>query len=98
MKKYKEGDIIVCLPGFDTSDRTPGVSGGAGWKEGKMYKLRRMEGEEIDGCGIIVWPDTGGCGIYSQACRPATSEEIEWYKKGNRNIEEMPKILAYEIY
>lgn len=75
---YSKDEIIVCLPGFTTSD-TGTDKGGSGYKEGKICKVSDSNSSDI------VWPREGN-GIYIQATRKALDHEIQAYDEGIRSI------------
>lgn len=95
--KFKEKDIVVALPGFNNSDMKSN-SGGGGYKVGKIFQIKNTDSYNTKNgeAGYIIWPDDNFSGVYAQACRMATEEEIQAYKEGIKNIKDI--IYTYDIY
>ena len=70
--------ILVCIPGYEKLETSGGNSGGAGYVDGVMSKVK-------DGAFFK------NCGVYGKALRLANPQEIEAYDKGIRNIYHMEK-------
>lgn len=89
---FNKGDIVVCLPGFDTSDYGA-YKGGSGYKDGKMCAITSDIFSDS-----IIWPANGG-GIHSQAVRLTTEHESKAYHEGIRYLKDVPiPELKYEIF
>lgn len=89
--ELQEKQWYVCLPGFKKEGNyTSNLSGGSGYKEGRVFKSKYFsdtkKGEDV----FVVWPEEGDNGIFCQALRPATEWEIE-HKKALTSPQ-------YEIY
>ena len=91
---YKAGDIVVCLPGFNTYKETIlGSGAGSGYEEGRMVNVLKYDEN------YIVWPAPAGSGIFKHALRLATEHEIKYYKEGVRYLKDVPvPELTYEIF
>lgn len=96
--QFKEGDIVVSLPGFNPTDNKEKEipPGGYGWKEEEINKLKSIDKPYATGlyncwtCGPIK-------GIKNIALRLADPDEIEAYNKGITSIKNIePK--QYLIY
>lgn len=87
---YKVDDVVVCLPGFnDEVSWANSKTGGAGYKENKVFRIKEISS---DSGHSIIWPEEDR-GVYSQAVRKATIQEIEKYVKDNKcDIEEILEI------
>lgn len=96
MEELKTNDIVVCKPGFNTTD-SGYLKGGIGYIEGQILKI-----SSFTSSGNIVWSKNQERGVWKQAVRKATEREIlEFTNKGISNISEMPKeeiINNYNIW
>lgn len=64
MAKYKVGDILRCIPGFKPESSS---SGGAGYKEGLIFSVKRITNNSSEG-NTIYWSKEGsGLGVYERA-------------------------------
>jgi len=89
----KPGDILVCLPGFTTSDyanlskKNVSDAGGAGYEDGLMGKANAERDNDIQ------WNFKGGNGVHARALRKATDLEKSAFEKGIKNINDINKML-----
>lgn len=71
--EFKDGDVVICLPGFingDTPYKMEAGStkhGGSGYKNGKVFKIGRISPRYKD--GFILWPSDGSNGVYSSVVK-----------------------------
>lgn len=91
--EYKVGDFVTCLEGFNNDGAyVSNKSGGSGYKVGKVIQIDRIDPPYKGKGSGILWPKEG-CGIYEQAVRASTIEEVEQYVKDNKcSIEEILEI------
>ncbi len=90
--ELKQGMWVVCLPDFNReSNWHDEKSGGAGWEENKMFKIRKFTDENRGLDKQVAWPEGDYSGVFCQALRLATQQEIE---TGIVNV----KNENYEIY
>lgn len=66
MKEFKLGDTVRCLPGFQSSGRGNPYNGGAGYEEGRIFKVTDITNDHT-GRGDIYWPCKRGNGVYAIA-------------------------------
>lgn len=86
--QLKKDMWVVCLSGFNNDGAWKNEkSGGAGWQEGKIFKINNFSDSHKGLDKQVAWP-TSGNGIFCQALRLATEWEI-----ANLKIEK-----PYEIY
>lgn len=66
MKRYRIGDKIRCLPGFNNdSNYQNGFSGGAGYKEGETFTIRSIDENSNN---TVLWcKELNGKGVFDQA-------------------------------
>ena len=88
--------ILVCIPGYEKLETSGGNSGGAGYVDGVMSKVKEEKFlNPKDNPLAIYWSSDGAffknCGVYGKALRLANPQEIEAYDKGIRNIYHMEK-------
>ena len=82
-------NIYVCIPHGD---------GGAGWKEGRIFSSKNEVtvggNREI---ANVAWPNDPetGLGMWADAIREATNNEIMAYNEGIRNVKD---ICSYQIF
>ena len=69
--KYKVGDKLRCIPGFDNQNSD---SGGAGYEIGKTFIVERITNNNGD--LTIYWPIRSGVGIYERAVELAVAKEL----------------------
>lgn len=90
-----QNEYFVCMPGWGEGENTYPFKGGAGWEDGKLMR-NKASNSFSDESEWIVWPETGGNGIYYKAVRHATDDEIAQYNRGIRNIKDI--LSTYQIY
>jgi hypothetical protein len=88
----ERGDIVVCQPGF-TNDRDDRNYGGAGYVEGMIRCIGNRHDHKDDARGWIYFGFYHDNGVYEQALRLATAEEIEFFRNGHDNINGMMKLF-----
>lgn len=69
-EEYKVGDTLICEPGWTQVD----ASGGAGYLEGRVFKVMRISGDKDKPDKLIYWPPAHdghgtGNGIYGRAVK-----------------------------
>lgn len=67
-EKYKVGDTLICQPGWNTDDS----SGGAGYIEGRTFKVGKVTREDEAPKNVIYWPEhteINTSGIYGRAVK-----------------------------
>ena len=70
--KYKVGDELRCIPGFENQS---GSLGGAGYEIGKTFIVGRITNNNGD--STIYWPmERSGMGIYERAVELTESKEL----------------------
>jgi len=70
--KYKVGDKLRCIPGFDNQNSD---SGGAGYEIGKTFIVGQISNNNGD--STIYWPmERSGMGIYERAVELTESKEL----------------------
>jgi hypothetical protein len=55
--KYKVGDKVVCVPGYQCRNSSDNNYGGLGYEPNKVFVIRGINGD-------VLWPRGGGHGIY----------------------------------
>lgn len=89
--------FFVCMPGFTTQGNWVVIeerAGGSGYAEGKIFEAKKAL---TNSTNDIAWPVNGTPGIFAQALREATENEIHQYLHyGVTNISDI--IEHYEIY
>ncbi len=61
--KYKVGDKVICVPGYQCGGSLVDNHGGLGYEPNKVFVIRGF-----NGCNVL-WPQGGGHGIYVYAVR-----------------------------
>ena len=81
--KYKMGDVVRCVPGYQNENPRGDNYGGAGYEPNKVFVIYSYSND-------VLWPETpSGCsskGIYVYAVKPYEPISI------NRNIKK-PKFI-----
>lgn len=84
--EIKVGTWAVCKPGY-LEEEYGDTYGGAGYEEGRVFKVGRIAGE-------VYWPEVGSkgssCGVFTRAARVATKEEVDAVTKEAGKVSEMP--------
>lgn len=66
MKKYRIGDKIRCLPGFNNdSNYQNEFSGGAGYKDNEIFTIRSID--KLSNCLVLWCKELDGKGVFDQA-------------------------------
>ena len=89
MNNIKVGDIVKCMPGFYSYGNETGLVGGAGYVEGKVFKVVNISEFSDKPWLTVLWPEGGGNGVYVQAVQPyylgiLTKEELNIIEELNK--------------
>jgi hypothetical protein len=79
--KFKEGDIVVCLPEPNVNPGNTDIKGGAGYVSNLCFKVRSTDDYPTY---QVLWKVNGDYGVYSNSVRYATEKEIDEYNKLNK--------------
>lgn len=96
--KIDIGDICVCVDGF-VSKNTAENYGGAGYVDGVIFKLRKLNYKEgrhsTHKLDALFGDELIGGGVFRKATRLATQDEVDAYNRGIKNVLDMP--VEYKI-
>lgn len=99
MSKFKGGDIVICLSGFETKEIDSLLYGGMGYINGKIFKVKYINDNKYNStlCSV-AFPEPEGNGIYFRALRDATQEEINAFNLGIININDFKLVSIGEMF
>ena len=97
MNNFKEGDIVVHMPGFNNGLMSDTLYGGAGYTEGTIDEIKELFEHSK---GNVIWfKQQISYGVFEKALRLANQLEIEAYYQGIYNIKEIKQnIELFPIY
>jgi len=75
---FKDGDKVICIPGFINGERGKEEygAGGCGYEENKIFIIKSISNYDQGGPGDCLWPTNGDSGIYARAVKLYIEEPI----------------------